>query len=403
MNYIQSYILNLAPANSIEEFLKKFVDADLTASLPERLYTQTMYGTGPDDLEEGEGWTAPRWAKKGDICFFMMSVSSLERMSKIRQEIRELGNRIKAVETKNSKASIKAREQRSYLELVIDLDYYDDVTFLYNRLSHALSMFEITYRAFGGKIFAVGKVSSVPIQSKKAYNSGNHWGSNIYCNYEDVLFLEEPVGFSEFKDYVSFSQQGAITPVFGSSFDNIKKLILKKNPKVASFFKGCESSPIPMTKINKSNWLKVTGIHNFGFILEAAFRRYYTDYLLTELKDSGKLFSECQCYNNELFGKIDNVFMIGGKYLATEIKLNQKLEVDLEGQLKKYYNPNRVCLKDDEEITGKDMHKAVLLIDTFGVWLFKRGHLKKIEDLKSIKSSKDIQALKRNLCALLSK
>ena len=384
MKYIQSYILNLAPVSSLNELYQHLIEDETPGNI-ERFYLESLF----ENSGEVDGWTAPRWAKRGDICFFMQSVTTLQRLKKLKNEL------INKVDKNLTKS------KSDYLFLS-ENDSNEAKLFWYYKLEQALSQAEISYRAFGGKIFAIGKVSSIPEMEKRERDSLNHWGTDIYCKYGDVHILDEPIAFQDFKNYVSFSQQGSITPAFGSSYEDIKKLILKNNPKLSSFFKGCVSSPIPMTKINKSNWLEVTGIHNFDFLLEAAFRRYYTDYLLAELRDSGKLFSECKCSKRGVNGIIDNVFTLGGKYLAVEIKLNHRAEINLFGQLNKYENPDSVCLKDGLDISGKDMYKAVLLIDTTGVFLFRRGNLNKVEHLKSIKTKKDIEVLKKKLCALLT-
>jgi hypothetical protein len=376
MKYIQSYILNLSPVKSLED-LHEYVEVGFTPGNVERLYMLSSFYVNDIPIE----YTAPRWAKAGDICFFMQSVSSKSILNKLKRELMSIGS-----------------------GLLRDKKHTEADRMFYYNLLHALSEAEIAYRAFGGKIFAVGKVTSSAWREKNEVGAENHWKSNVYCTYEDVRVLDTPIPLSEFKKLVSFQQQGAITSVLGESYNKVRDLILKKNPRLSSFFKNCISSPIPLKKIDGKNWLTVTKMHEFKFISEDQFRRYYVDYLLAKLKTSGKLYSECYCVAGDMSGKtgkIDNVIALGGKYLPVEVKLNQEIEDHLSAQLKKYYRPSSICLEEDLEISGKECHKAVALIDTLGIYLFKKNKLQRISYLKSITKPKDVDTLKAKLQELL--
>lgn len=366
MDYIQSYILNLAPVNTLEELVEHMAD-DYTPGNIERFFMTCEL----DTPGKAEGWTAPKWATVGSVCFFMQSVTTKARLRKLQKEVQRLGANM-----------FKLKKVP-----------HEDIAFYYKML-HGLSEAEITSRAFGGSIFAIGKVSSRPVAKKTEANSLQHWKSNICCNYDDVMVLEEPLPFSKFKEYVYFSKQSSITPVVGGAFDKIKQLILKSNKKTSGFFKDLVCSPIPLTKINGSNWLNVSHKYKYQFILEAQFRRYYTDYLLKKIADDGRLYSECHSIKGAYKGFIDNIIKIGDKFLPVEIKLNVASEPYLYEQLQKYYRASEIELNDSMTIRRKDCYSAVLVIDTKNVYVFRRGELIELAALSTIKSSNDIVKLK---------
>ena len=172
MKYIQSYILNLAPVRTLEELVEHIAD-DYTPGNIERFFMTCEL----DSPGKVEGWTAPKWATVGSICFFMQSVTTLSRLRKLQKEIQRLGANM--FKLKNVP--------------------YEDIS-LYYKILHGLSEAEITYKAFGGKIFAIGKVSSRPVIENREDDSTQHWKSNLYCNYEDVIVLDDPIPFSIFKE-----------------------------------------------------------------------------------------------------------------------------------------------------------------------------------------------------------
>lgn len=121
---VQAYILNISAIQTIEE-LKEMVDNG---------YIHTVESTFTKDTEKDWWWTAPKWIMRGDIVFFYHAISANSHNKRLRKEVTN-GN----FENKD--------------KLLEYLDYCDD---LYNK--------------YGGKIYAVGRISDNP-----AYFSDSGW------------------------------------------------------------------------------------------------------------------------------------------------------------------------------------------------------------------------------------
>ena len=65
----------------------------------------------------------------------------------------------------------------------------------------------------------------------------------------------------------------SITGVFGTEFDQLKTLIMSKN-KVPEYLENSTATPLPLSKIDKTNWLKYANYYR---------RTFYTNYLLSDL------------------------------------------------------------------------------------------------------------------------
>lgn len=200
-------------------------------------------------------------------------------------------------------------------------------------ISHLIRMYE-TVMEYAGKIYAVGVVNTSPEQFN--YEKYDHWRYGILTEFDKCFVLGSPIDLSEFKDEVSFCLRGSFTYVLGPAFEYIKNLVASRN-EVPDYFMNCVSVPIPLSKINDLNWLEVTNKYRRGFILEAQFRAYYVDKLLSWVGDRKKFYMECKCYHHDAhYTCVDNVIVFLGKYLPVEVKLNVSIEKDILGQCKSY-------------------------------------------------------------------
>lgn len=56
-----------------------------------------------------------------------------------------------------------------------------------------------------------------------------HWGSRLYANMNNVYVLDNPIHISEFNQFIKISRCGALTPVYGKEYEELKKLLKSKN------------------------------------------------------------------------------------------------------------------------------------------------------------------------------
>lgn len=363
MNYVQAYISNISFPNSLDEVYNYAHFFNMEA---------IIRGGDDGEYEDREtAWTAPKWCKKGDIVFFMHAKYANSKISKLKNEL------------------LSSRER------------YSNSAFwtIMNALIRAKKIHEI----YGGKIFAIGKISGNPAYEKMD-NENLHWRSNIYAPIDDIFLLENLVDISEFSIELEVSRQSSITPVFGEKFDFIKKLILYKNIIVEKYFIDSVAEPMPLYKLNDDNWLKIVNCHRRDFFLEAQFRAFYVDRFLKVLGDTKAFFKECGCKKeNRSKTFVDNVIKMNGKYLPVEIKLSVSAEKDINSQLMSYCNLKQLYLTADKVVTDNIYKDNVLVIDTDKIYVYydKKRMIKEVFELDDIESNDDIANLRVIIINLL--
>ena len=87
------------------------------------------------------------------------------------------------------------------------------------------------HKVYGGKIFAVGRVSGSPVHEN--YQDDDtmpfHCDSKLYTHIDSICLLENPIDISEFNSFISITRGGAITGVFGDEFIKLRQVIESKN------------------------------------------------------------------------------------------------------------------------------------------------------------------------------
>lgn len=354
MNYVQSFIANISFPNTLEELY----------DFAELYNTEMILGLGYDNgVKRNTEWTAPKWCKQGDIVFFMHSKTANSRISALKTKLIE--------------------EKKSFSN--------DDYWYLMNGLIRAKKLHEV----YGGKIFAIGKVSGSTIYDN-SYMSNQHWSSKIYAPIDSIFLLEQAIDISEFNSEILVSRQSSITPVFGKQFDFLKSIVIKKNKLVEQYFYDSIAQPIPLKAINETNWLQTANPYRRSFFLEIQFRTYYVDYLLKAISESKKLYRECPCKkSNKATAFVDNVILINGKYLPVEVKLSVNAEKNIVKQLEKYCKLDCLQVDKNKEVYSEIYDNKVLVIDTDNMYVFddNRKSLSKIYSLDDLQSVENILEL----------
>ncbi|WP_051689111.1 hypothetical protein [Butyrivibrio sp. AE2032] len=412
-----------------------------------------VYIIGTSKLEQ---YSAPRHAMVGDICFFMCQRTAMQTYTRLRKQVYDLcetnlsyrefcewftdKTAFYPKEGKKELYRLFIREENTWAGLETD-DYiivesmpneafhkvknvycnerelgFDQTHFLeafhlvksgnyrYLRFKHKLAgtiIFHLlnvykTINQYSGKIYAVGVVSTPP--ENFDYHNTERWRYGIVTDFEKCFLLDNPIDLSEFKDTISFSQRGSFTNVLGPAFENLKTIIASKN-EVPDYFLESVAVPIPLSKIDDSNWLEVTNKHRRGFILEDQFRVFYVNRLLPLLGDIKKYYMECHCYHpSSHFTRVDNVIKFCGKYLPVEVKLSIAIEKDILGQCSSYCGCTRIEI-GDKAINVKDAWQYVLVIDREAAYIYSHSSntLKKLIDLDDISIEQDIIRLREQI------
>lgn len=322
---------------------------------------------------EPEEWTAPKWCKEDDIVFFMFATRARQNLSHVRTQYREM---------------YKDRyneEERKVIEETFD--YLSGLC-----------------KQFGGKIFAVGRVSGASFfQGDVDEDREVHWKSTIYAPISDIYQLECPIDISEFRDFLTISRVGTITPVMGSTFRQLKALIMRHN-EVPAYIAKSDATPMPLMEINEQNWIEVNNIYRHSYFLEHQFRVYYVDYFLRLLGDMKTFYSESVCVSDlSDNSRVDNVIKFFGKYLCVEVKLNVQGERDLPGQCRKYCHLKSIELRQPTK--GSTCYTDhVLIIDMNGLYLYeyKTHSVSNLKSLDDFGTPTDVLTFRKELHQLLT-
>ena len=363
---IQAFITNIAFPTSLDE-VEFFM-----ASEEGQYNVEDVLGAEQDKGFLG-GWTAPAWAKRDDICFFMHSKTAIQKIRPLETEIR------------TNKALYSEAEIENF--------------------THWLNWGRTLYSKYGGKIFAIGRVENDTIRDDEAVSTdlpALHWKSRIYADIADVFILENPIDISEFRDFLLVSRGGTITPVFGEAFEQLKTLVVSKNL-VPDYFKNAHSVPVPLKEVTEENWLEIAGDYRFSFLNEMQFRSFYVDFLLKAIADKGKIWPECRCRKDtDCF--VDDIILLNGKYLPVEVKLNINNEARIENQCAQYTDTVQMWFSakmDSPVDMSRVICNRVLVVDTYAVYLYvsEANELIPIADLDLLRNHTDVEVLRNAILA----
>lgn len=312
-------------------------------------------------------WTVPKCSKIGDIVLFFHAKTAIQWIRKLETENRGINDN----DTKHSKA------------------------ILFEWLKKARKL----YKSYGGKIFAVGRISSNTYYEGADEEIKLHYGGRIFADIEDIVIFKNPIDISEFSSFLKISRQSGITMIPFNEFEKLKRIILSKNKNLPSYFKKCKIGNFSLTKINSTNFLTLTQNCRRRFILEAEFRSYYVDYILKRLFGK-KVYRECICHtqNSKVMYFVDNAFINNEKILMLEVKLNINNEKNLVGQLEQYTNSLIIDLSEDYHTTEYERN-YMYVIDTMYIYKYYHSTREFIElvDLDDIRTIEDVDALKEIL------
>lgn len=308
-------------------------------------------------------WTVPKWILPNDIVFFFHAKTAIQIIRKLEIELE------------------KNRELYDY-------------EILMNGLKHARTLYDL----YGGKIFAVSRVIGDPFYIEEE-SEIVHWRGRIYAEIGYIQILANPIDISAFSDFIMLSRQSAITAVLGENFELLKKIISATN-KVPRYFIKSKANPIPLNTINNKNWLKLTQEYKRSFFLEIQFRQFYVDYLLKEIADKKKIFSECACYKEKkLVGYADNCIWFNGKLCFVEVKLNFDTERNIIEQLIRYSDVESTILEKGKRSFDNIERKYVIVIDTRSIGVFNAlsKQISIIANLDFVKDKSDLSDLRYNI------
>ena len=346
-DFVNAHINNISFPKTIEQ-------------LEDFIYEHGCYNVEDILVDAADGytnWTVPRSSVVGDVVLFFHAKTAIQWIRKLETAAKTLDARL------------------------------HDKKLLGEWLQRAREL----YAAYGGKIFAIGRISSRPEREDDV--NPYHWSGRIYADIKDLCLLETPIDISEFNSFILISRQSSITHLPSKEFEKIKSLINDKNPNVPTWFLESKIGDNMLSRINQNNFLEITNYYRKRFPLEINFRSYYVDYFLKVLSGK-KFYSECRCHTLKTpLARVDNVFEFDGKKILLEVKLNIAVEDDLISQLNQYIYAEHICIFEDGTNNIEDFEKEFMfVIDVYSMYRYdvKTQKIIKMFDLDGIKNKSDI-------------
>jgi len=292
------------------------------------LKSEEIYGEKQNDIESlicfdpnrYEAWTAPKWLTSGDIMFFYLTKSFKLRALKL--------------------IKVSPRELQPYIKKAIDLA-----------------------NIYSGTIFACADILDSSFYDEAIFPNIK---SKVFAPLSNVHIFKRPIPLEDFNDFIKI-RRGAITPVFGASFDDLIRAISLRNPLPETLQN--RKSEKGFYGINMSNWINISCIESKKILNEHQLREFFIDYFIEYIKDEGsKVLKECDCFRNgSITGAADYFIKINKKWIPIEAKLNGQAEKNLFKQLDKYINID-YFLNGNKKIDSKYM-PLCLLIDQSGLYI----------------------------------
>ena len=176
------YILNFQAPSTYDDLLWFYEECDKKTNLEFLI---------EDAKKDGEtGWSVPTYAETGDTVIFMLASSSIDTY--------HLNGAI------NETAALQ------------DWTVYD----------FGIKERE-KYKKYAGKILCIGKIINFPSDrdEEREYNQ-----RLIMADIGNLQFLENPVPFKEFRDFISINRFGSVTGINRDQWIRLKELLKQKNP-----------------------------------------------------------------------------------------------------------------------------------------------------------------------------
>jgi hypothetical protein len=324
--HVQSYICSVTFPETIESLMKTVSDNR----------SKSPWSTDMDLLlsfRDGDAlsWTAPKWAREGDVVFFYHTHRAKPRARRLLSEVRE-----------------KSPRKRKLISL----------------LERSLRLAE----SYAGKIFACA-VAAGPVERVEGH--GKHFVSPHFVPLRDVFIFDSPSPQQSFADCVKIGRS-TITPLFGREFTGIKRLLARDNA-LPDYLRKAAFRSNALKNVNARNWANISCSSDAKFRHEAQLRAYWLDYFLKALKDKGtSLLEECECFRGaKSTGRADYFVKIHGRWLPVEAKLKIVDERSALRQVAKYTNVDAFVPKKGihrNKVFKVNATPVCLLIDQSGIY-----------------------------------
>lgn len=291
-------------------------------------------------------FTTPRWAERGDVCFFYYAKSAVPNIR-----------------------SVQRREEREGGMGSLREEYFD------RALEQA--------RRYGGRIFASGVIARRA--EPEPHSPGAHWRTRSYCWIDERAALPL-VDLLAHADRLPVSHGQSTLPLSAAQFRALLSILEQSGrPLPASLL-----NVIPLTEtllnVTPENWRELACSPAQRFKSEAEIRAALIDHLLDEIKDpETKIYREVWCSSpSTTRSRVDYLVSLGGVWVPVEAKLNILTESDLRRQVDRYLSATLMSVgprRGETVNIGGVYGNVCLVVDQTGIFMLNReGFVKCLHD-----------------------
>ena len=267
------------------------------------------------------------------------------------------------------------------------------------------------YEKYGRKIFAIGQVvekTEIIAEDDPFYSDPsllNTKSRNFSC-ITNIFELKHPVSLDDYKDFIAISKTGSITPVYGEKFTRLRELICEKNKDMdmPMYFLKSTAANTELSDLSNGKWMQIENTERKKFNTKNIFQSYYTDYLLQEIGDTNKVFTNCRYRKpNSEDAFMDNVISFGNRYLAVKIIPGIPPNEQASSLLERYCNAEKITLSKDKIAESHQIYSdTVLGIDLSRIFVYNANtkEISTIYQLDDLKTDSDLSQIKEKLRAL---
>lgn len=247
-------------------------------------------------------WSVPPWAQPGDIVIFYSTARSLASATKLRREIE-----VAEIDVDDGDASEVERIRQAYREI----------------LDHAVDRSQ----DFAGRFVAIGRVASWPYDG-----AGAHFRDRMFADIDDVFVLSEPPLASEIRDMFQVRRAATISRVNAEAYRAFKRLVGRQLPAWA------RTAKIGLDAVPGMDWRTLISCGQYRPRTEDELREFVVTPLLLELSGSSQgVMAECRTMRRGKWtGYVDNLVLIGERWIPIECKLRIPSEKAMLRQIKRY-------------------------------------------------------------------
>ena len=289
-------------------------------------------------------WSAPSWCRPGDVCFFYCTTNWPMRI-----------RRLKSRTIENSRWKIDG-------QLAKEADHAELDNLL--RSAHDL------HGRIGGRIFAIGEVSTLPEQ-RQAARKRDRIKSRVFTDIHRVIVIEPALSRELATQHIAPRPRATITHIEAKAATALVNEIHEKFA-APMWLQAKRFGRTEIVEITPQNWKSHVADEDFRALNESELREAMIDNLASTLSEEDCWHAECGCSaETRSCGVADYMIPFSGKWLPIEAKLRMAGCDEAVEQMRQYlrtvrFSPRKGATRG-QTFSGR-VHPVGLIVDSDGIY-----------------------------------